>query len=124
MRSTILRHAALALLAVLTSATHSQAACNLIPGTEKSFSATLGATNRPYAAPGERLELRLRACDASPGFLPAGTDHVVTLVFEPLSGTNRRIVVLAAIVPAWTFLRAAPQASSRPRACRYRRPPS
>jgi len=71
------------------------AACNLIPGTEKSFSAALGATNRPYAAPGERLELKLRSCDASSGFRPTGTDHVVTLVFQPLTG-SKRVVVLAA----------------------------
>src|SRR5262245_1322538 len=56
-----------------------RAACNLIPGTEKSFAGTLGATNRPYSAPGERVELRLRGCDASPGFLLQGADHVVTL---------------------------------------------
>jgi hypothetical protein len=71
------------------------AACNLIPGTEKSFSAALGATNRPYAAPGERLEMKLRSCDASGGFRATGTDHVVTLVFQPLTG-SKRVVVLAA----------------------------
>jgi hypothetical protein len=86
----------LAVIATLGNAGRVHAACNLIPGTEKSFSATVGATNRPYAAPGERLELRLRPCDVSPGFRPAGQDHVVTLVFEPLSGGNKRVVVLAA----------------------------
>ncbi|HEV7735161.1 MAG TPA: hypothetical protein VGR62_23525 [Candidatus Binatia bacterium] len=76
-------------------AAHSaQAACNLIPGTAKTFDAALGATNRPFAAPGERLEVRLRACDASPGFLPSGSDHVVTIVFKAPGGTNR-IVALA-----------------------------
>lgn len=52
---------------ILAHAAESHGACNLIPGTEKTFSATLGSTNRPYAAPGERLELALRPCDASPG---------------------------------------------------------
>ena len=75
--------------AALAYAGDVHAACNLIPGTEKSFSAALGATNRPYAAPGERLELQLRACDASPGFLPAGADHVVTLVFKPTVGRQQ-----------------------------------
>jgi hypothetical protein len=85
-----------ALAATMIAAVHVHAACNLIPGTEKSFSAALGATNRPYAAPGERLELKLRPCDASPGFLPAGDAHVVTLVFKPLDGVDTRVVVLAA----------------------------
>ena len=83
-------------VAIATSAVEARAACNLIPGTEKTFSAAVGAVNRPYAAPGERLEVKLRACDASPGFLPGGDDHVVTVVFKPTSGTDRRVVVLAA----------------------------
>src|SRR5687767_5169973 len=87
--------AALALAVLASSPSRLQAACNLIPGTEKSFSAALGAANRPFAAPGERLELRLRPCDASPGVLADGDDHVVTLVFEPLAG-SKRVVVLAA----------------------------
>ena len=58
-----------ALAATLAVPDDARAGCNLIPGTAKSFSAALGATNRPYAAPGERLEIRLRSCDASPGFL-------------------------------------------------------
>jgi len=71
------------------------AACNLIPGTAKTFDAILGATNRPFAAPGEPLELRIRPCDtASTGFLPTGDEHVVTLVFKAPGGTNR-VVALA-----------------------------
>src|SRR5262245_32041184 len=86
--------ALLALATIAAGATSSHAACNLIPGTEKTFNAALGASNRPYAAPGERLELRLRPCDPSPGFSPEGDDHVVTVVFQPLAG-NKRVVVLA-----------------------------
>ena len=72
-----------------------EAACNLIPGTAKSFDAILGATNRPFAGPGEPLEIRLRPCDAaSTGFLPAGEDHAVTFVFKAPGGANR-VVVLA-----------------------------
>ncbi|HEV7733486.1 MAG TPA: hypothetical protein VGR62_15065 [Candidatus Binatia bacterium] len=80
----------------MAGAQDARAACNLIPGTARTFGATLGATNRPFAAPGERVELRLRDCDASSGFLPAGTDHVVTLLFKPTSGANLRAVVVAA----------------------------
>lgn len=69
--------------------------CNLIPGTEKTFNGVLGATSRPYAGPGERVEVRLRPCDtASPGILPNATDQVVTLVFKAPDGTNR-VVALA-----------------------------
>jgi hypothetical protein len=81
-------------LALLALATNARAACNLIPGTAKTFDAALGATNRPFAAPGERLEVRLRGCDASPGFQPSGSDHVVTIVFKAPDGTNR-VVALA-----------------------------
>jgi len=71
------------------------AACNLIPGTAKTFNGVLGAVNRPYAGPGERLELRLRGCDTgSTGFLPTGGEHVVTLIFAAPDGT-RRVVALS-----------------------------
>ncbi|MBY0277560.1 hypothetical protein K2Z84_19680 [Candidatus Binatia bacterium] len=78
-----------------TATRPASAACNLIPGTEKTFNATLGATNRPFAAPGEQLELRRRYCDAGSGFLPDADDHVVTFAFKPSPGAVR-IVVLAA----------------------------
>ena len=78
-----------------TATRRASAACNLIPGTAKTFNATLGATNRPYAAPGERLELQRRSCDAGSGFLPDADDHVVTFAFKPSPGATR-IVVLAA----------------------------
>lgn len=91
-RAVILSSILAALLGVTVSA---RAACNLIPSTEKTFGSVLGAANRPFAAPGERLELRLRRCDTSPGFLQNGGDHVVTLAFKSPSG-DTRIVVLAA----------------------------
>lgn len=73
----------------------SRAACNLIPGTAKTFDSILGATNRPFAAPGEPLEIRIRPCDAtSTGFLATGDQHVVTMVFKAPGGTNR-VVALA-----------------------------
>ncbi len=70
------------------------AACNLIPGTAKSFDAALGATNRPFAAPGEDLEIRLRNCDdESTGFLPSGGQHVVTITFKAPDGTNNVVAL-------------------------------
>ncbi len=83
-------------LSIVFFASDVRAGCNLIPGTVKTYGGALGATNRPYAAPGERLELQLRPCDASVGFLPNGADHVVTLVFTAPGGGSRRVVALAA----------------------------
>ena len=84
-----------ATLSLFSIAVQAQAACNLIPGTAKTFDSILGATNRPFAAPGEPLEIRLRTCDdESSGFLPSGDDHAVTVVFRAPDGTNR-VVVLA-----------------------------
>ena len=70
------------------------AACALIPQVEKSFPGVVGATNRPYAAPGEFLEVRLRSCDASPGIGNAASDHTVTILFD-VPGSAPRAVVLA-----------------------------
>ena len=72
-----------------------QAACNLIPGTEITFGGQTGATNRPFAAPGEVLELKLRPCDDSPGFQTKAKDHLVTFLFKPTGGSMLRAVVLA-----------------------------
>jgi Tol biopolymer transport system component len=73
-----------------------RAGCNLIPGTAKTFNATLGATNRPFAAPGERLEIGVRGCDAaSPGLTANATDHVVTVVFQPPSGPKNAVILTA-----------------------------
>ncbi len=74
-----------------------QAACNLIPGTEKTFNSSLGATNRPFAAPGERVELRTRVCDPpAAAFGAAASDQVVTVVFTPPSGPRHAVVLTAA----------------------------
>ncbi len=61
------KHAALLLTAfALVAPTAARAACNLIPGTEISYNAELGATNRPFAAPGAPLKLRLRPATMPP----------------------------------------------------------
>ena len=67
------KHAAIVtggLLAVALSTAgvdRAHAGCNLIPGTAKAFNATLGATNRPFAAPGERLEVTRARLRRAPG---------------------------------------------------------
>src|SRR5262245_13597410 len=71
-------------------------ACNVVPGAILAYPSALGAANRPFAAPGESVELRLRPCDtASSGFLPNGSDHVVTIAFKPPGGGTTRLVALS-----------------------------
>src|ERR1051325_8150314 len=84
--------ALVAALLTALAAGRAHAACNLIPGTTKTFTATLGPTNRPFAAPGESLELALRPCDtASLSTDPTG--HVVTVLFTPPDGTPNVAIV-------------------------------
>ena len=66
----LLRRPLLALALFFAVPIDARAACNLIPGTEKTFGSALGATNRPFAAPGERLELRLRSSTPRPDSSP------------------------------------------------------
>ena len=85
------------------SARRADAACNLIPGTTKTFSGTLGTTNRPFAAPGETIEVAVRGCDAiSTGLLATAGDHVVSFVFTPPAPAKPSLVVLAADCSALT----------------------
>src|SRR5262245_4470005 len=75
---------ALAVLAIGGVARVAHPCCNLVPGTVKTFNTGLGAANRPFAAPGETLEILTRPCDVgTPGIMPLATDHVVTVVFTP-----------------------------------------
>jgi Tol biopolymer transport system component len=73
------------------------ASCNVIPGTTTSFRSALGVTDRPYAAPGDYVEIRLvAACDAaSPGFPADAEAEVVTLAFTPPNGGPTSVVVVA-----------------------------
>src|SRR5712692_6943133 len=74
-----------------------EASCNLIPQAQQSFRGTLGATDRPFAAPGDMVELSVRpqVCDgSSPGFSALPGNHVVTLVFTPPNNGPRRVAFL------------------------------
>ena len=94
-------HAALALgliLCELLLPRPLQAGCNLIPSASKLFRSTLGATDRPFAAPGELVEVAVdpTRCDAaSAGFLPTAPEHVVSVVFTPAAANARKMVVLS-----------------------------
>ena len=93
----ILAAGSLAAVVVLACAAgRADAGCNLIPGTAQTFNAALGASNRPYAAPGERLEVRTRPCDTmSPGLTANAADHVVTVVFQSPVGVRHAVVLTA-----------------------------
>ena len=83
--------------ALLVADRPAQATCNLIPGVANSFRATLGTADRPFARPGDWVELRLAGpCGGrSPGFAETRDAHVVTLVFTPPGTAARHVVVLA-----------------------------
>jgi len=73
------------------------AACNLIPQTTKIFDSVVGTTNRPFAAPGEPIEVGVRPCDSSSaGLSMTASDQVVTVVFTPEAGAMRNAAVLTA----------------------------
>src|SRR5262249_58693447 len=80
-------------LAILPAAP-AHAACNLIPSASLTYRSSLGATNKPYAAPGDFVEIEVRPalCDVvSPGLRALGTDHDVTVVFTPPGNGQRRV---------------------------------
>ena len=95
------------------AATHrsSWSACNLIPSAGQVFRSTLGSTNKPFAAPGDYVEIAvdparcdttspgLPACEAVPPAPPpteCSTDHIVTVVFTPPNDGTKRVAFLTA----------------------------
>lgn len=91
------RHARVATLVIsvlLIVPAWTHAACNLIPGASKTFNGAHGAATRPYAAGGERLELKMRPCDSAAGFGTTAADHVVSVLFEPPNGAEPTLIVL------------------------------
>ncbi|MCX5737034.1 MAG: hypothetical protein NTZ61_00770, partial [Proteobacteria bacterium] len=82
-----------------------EANCNVIPGTVNSFRGAIGAVDRPFAMPGDLVELTVRpeVCDARStgvqdwtgnGTIDAG-DFLVTVLFEPPNGGAKNAVVIA-----------------------------
>ena len=89
----------LVLAAAVVLAAHGgvDAACNLIPSATETFRSTLGATNKPFAAPGDFVEVSVRPgrCDVtSPGLGAQATDQIVTIVFTPPAKGPRRLAYL------------------------------
>lgn len=84
--------AAIAIAALVADSREARAACNLIPSASKSFRGTLGDVNRPFAAPGDFVEIGAspaRCAGASPGFGEDVEDQIVTILLEPPGGTPR-----------------------------------
>jgi hypothetical protein len=81
-------------VAILHGAAPVHASCNQIPGTVTSFRGFRGALDRPFAGPGDPVEIALHpACDAASSGFTAATP-VVSIVFTPPNGP-RSLVVLA-----------------------------
>jgi len=94
-RSLILTLGVLLLVGVVTAST-AHAACNLIPQAQPAFRGALGTLDRPYAAPGDFVDITIRQqlCDdTSPGISFDPTQSEVTLLFTP-PGEDARAVVL------------------------------
>src|SRR5262245_59653021 len=82
---------------VLGGARNVRPACNLIPSATKTFRSTAGSTNKPFAAPGDYVEVAVRPARcvvASPGLGGMATDHLVSVVFTPPSNGTRRVAFL------------------------------
>ena len=86
-------------LATAASPRSANACCNVIPEAPPSFRAAFGVSNRPFAGPGEPVELRVRGsrvCDTGlPSFAPTADGNVVTVVFTPPFGPRNAVVLQA-----------------------------
>src|SRR3990172_521927 len=88
--------------ALILPASEAAAMCNVIPAATAEFRAALGGANRPFAGPGETVEVRVRPgiCDdASTGFVDVDgdsdleDDYVVTVLFVPPAGPANATVL-------------------------------
>lgn len=71
------------------------ASCNQIPGTANAFRGAVGTVDRPFAGPGDFVEVRLSpTCDAASPGLSGIAAPVVTVAFRP-PGREPDLVVLA-----------------------------
>jgi cysteine-rich repeat protein len=88
--------AGLAILGAALAASPASAICDVIPGAAAEFRSALGATNRPYAGPGDFLEVAVRAAvcdDESTGLATLATDNLVTVLFTPTGAPVSAVLV-------------------------------
>jgi len=72
------------------------AGCNLLPQAQPIFRGALGTLDRPFAGPGDFVELHIRPtiCDhTSPGLGTDPSNLAVTLLFTPTGGPKRAVVL-------------------------------
>ena len=100
--------ALVATLAALARPSTAPAGCNLIPQAQPIFRGTLGTLDRPFAGPGDFVELHVRPTICDGTSFGIGTDPsnlVVTLLFTPPAGPKRAVVLTtqscanAALIP-------------------------
>src|SRR5262245_8905825 len=82
-------------IALALQAPRAHAVCDVIPGTQGTFRGALGVVDRPFARPGDPVELRLDpACHgASAGVSAAASAHVGAGRFRPPAGPPRAVVL-------------------------------
>ncbi len=85
----------LVLLLLALGAHSALAVCDAIPGAQGSFRGALGAIDRPFARPGDPVELRLDpTCHGTSAGLDAiASNHVVTILFQPPAGVPTAVVL-------------------------------
>lgn len=97
----VLRASSLSFVILAMTASYprrAQSGCDVIPSARTMFRSAVGSSSRPFAKPGDELEIQLDgACNgtASPGFSGLSSDQVVSIIFTPPDGP-RNVVVLAA----------------------------
>ena len=84
---------ALLLSCVLGNTPRAGASCNQIPGVTNTFRGAHGTISRPFASPGEPVDLRLSPkCDANSRFDdPRGL--AISVIFTPPEGARHVVVV-------------------------------
>lgn len=107
----------IALITVCVYATSVGAVCNVIPLASAPFRGSIGALDRPFAAPGEWVELSADVCGASPGFGEPTTSYFVSVAFTPNRNAPPHVVVMSPLPCANTDVRAKLQS------CRQQLPP-
>lgn len=101
MRGSLLVARIVALWLVAIAAMDAHAACNLIPQATQTFRSARGTANRPFAAPGDYVEVAVRpgGCDVGATALTGAdgptSSYVVSLIFTPPADGPRRVVFLS-----------------------------
>jgi len=91
-----LRIALIAVLGWVLSASRAEALCDVIPSVLNQYRSEDGSLSRPYASPGDTVEIALDgSCDTGGSFVDPGPtqDNLVTVVFTPPRGPASAVVI-------------------------------